>query len=286
MTEFQTASRLTIGRSLVQFHIVDFNQPLVISFAPAGKKLSSAQVHAGESAWGIEFFKKHNINVLSINTIDENHFYLCDELTHYLLSMKPLIERFPERLGYGSSMGGFGVTHFSQLLQIDRALLFAPLLHDSAPTVAANHPCQFTVIYDPFCLQDTDHAKRYPAHTQWLKLYGVGHQVIESISNFRALKPLVMAFINNTIDEPTFYQAMRQRRTIERYYSYLARNPTKKQTLKRRLLVKYHLLKWIVAEPSSLVNKLTGKWMKSINKRMQKRQARKQPVVTFSHESK
>lgn len=279
MTDIQSVSRLIIGHSLVQFHFFDFNQPLVICFAPAGKKLSTTQTHSGESAWGFDFFVQQGINVLAINTIDDNHWYLCDELAQYLLNMSPLLDRFPERVGYGSSMGGFGVTHFSQALHIDRALLFAPLLHGETSSIDSDHPCQFTVIYDPFCLLDTAHAKRYPARTQWLKLYGVGHQVIESISNFRALKSLVLAFIDNNLDETVFYHAMRQRRSIERYYSYMARNPTKKQTRKRKWLVKFYLLKWYVSDPTSVIKKMTGKWTKSINKRLQKRQASKQAAI-------
>lgn len=265
--------RVVINNSLIEYAFFDYDKPVVVCFNPAGMLLTNKQVNAGVHAWGFEFLARHKINVLAINTVNENHWFLCSELNQYLHDISLMLKKFPERLGYGASMGAYGVSIFSSLLNIDRALLFTPLLppnSDKKKHFKDIELTQITIVYDPFNAEDKEIALRYPAQTHYLHFYGVGHQVIESIAKIKYLKTLFFEFYSNEINLNRFYHHQRNKRFLVRYFSYMDRNPTKKNTLKRKLIVKKHKIMHMIKNTDQVYNKVLGKLLKSIRKRTRK----------------
>ena len=96
------------------------------------------------------------------------------------------------------------------------------------------------------------------------------HQVIENLSHLRLLGPLLKSFIDNDINPQRWSFDVRKRRTLARYYSYMAKNPTNKGGKKRRIKLKCAYLGFALRHPSKILLKLTAKWKKSINKKIKK----------------
>lgn len=265
------SGRVILNQSLVEYAFFDFGKPIVVCFNPAGMLLSREQINAGEHAWCYNFLVKQGINVLAVNTIDDNHWFLCSELEEYLNGVAPQLQKFPERLGYGASMGAYGVSCFSSTLNLDRALIFSPLLPPDSDFTQhfRDIDCgQFTIVYDSFDAQDKEIASRYPLGTQYLHFHGVGHQVIESIAKIGYLKTFFLAFYNNTINRKEFYQQQKSKRTLVRYYSYLDRNPTRKNTKRRKLIIKKHKFLYMMKNTDQVLNKVINKLSKSLKKRI------------------
>lgn len=265
--------RVVVNNSLIEYAFFDYDKPVVVCFNPAGMLLTKKQVNAGVHAWCFEFLAKQKINVVAINTVNENHWFLCPELKEHLHNISSMLKKFPERLGYGASMGAYGISHFSSLLNIDRALLFTPLLppnSDKKQHFKDIELTRFTIIFDPFNAEDKEIALRYPAKTHYLHFYGVGHQVIESIAKIKYLKTLFFEFYSNNINQSGFYHHQRNKRSLLRYFSYMDRNPTKKNTFKRQLIVKKHYIMHMFKNTDQIYNKVLGKLLKSIRKRTRK----------------
>ncbi len=263
------SERKLIKNTLIECAFFNFDEPLVICFNPAGKVLSSEQVNAKLHAWCYDFMFKQKINVIAINTVSENHWFLCPELEDYLKSLEDVIARFPQRLGYGVSMGAFGVSKYSQLLKIDRALLYSPLLpKDSNFSILPSLvDTEWNIVFDPFCAKDKEIAEQYPTRTRYLHFYGVGHQVIESIAKIGYLKSLYLQFYKKEIDNVEFYRQQRKKKKLIRYYSYMDRNPTTKNTLRRKVIIKKYKVIFILKNFDQLYKQVKNRLVKSIRRR-------------------
>ncbi|PSU32979.1 hypothetical protein [Photobacterium lutimaris] len=267
------SERVVLNKSLIEYAFFDYNKPVVVCFNPAGMLLTKKQINASKHAWCYNFLVKQQINVVAINTVNDNHWFSCSELKEYLKGITSLLQKFPERLGYGVSMGAYGVSCFSSLLNLDRALLFSPLLppeSDPSQHFSNINNTHFTVVYDPFNAEDKTIALRYPTHTQYLHFYGVGHQVIESIAKIDYLKGFFFAFYNNEPYRKEFYYHQRKKRQLVRYYSYMDRNPTGKNTLKRKLIVKKHKFIFMINNVDQVYIKVRNRLLKSIKKQTTK----------------
>lgn len=267
-------NRRLIDSTLVQSYIFSTNAPLIITFSPAGSILTSKQVAEGAEAWSYGFFKKNKVNILAFSAIDDRHWFTSKGLKNFIQQLTTQLAIFPERLGYGASMGAYALSNYHNALSLDRMLLITPipsiaehnLLSDF--NYARDYSGQLTIIVDPFCVQDRIETKQYPKHACILSFAGVGHAVIESLSEIRYLKILIFQFINDDIDEFLFSKAVRQRRNITRYYSYMMRNPTKKNTQKRKSIIRTYQVKWSLNNMNLLVDSFLKKRKKSINKRI------------------
>ncbi|AWK84089.1 hypothetical protein [Photobacterium damselae] len=274
MLNINVETKIIIDGTLVQYHIYSEDKPLIITFAPAGSVLTYKQIRKDHSAWGFEFFKNRGYNILSFSAIEEKHWFISPILLRYINSLEKQTLLFPQRIGYGASMGAFGLSLYHKSLHIDKLLLITPLtpndknIEHLSFDYCAGHHGDITIIYDPFCHQDTLHAMRYPKNSQYLKLYGVGHRVIESMNQLSMLKHTIRDFIVGQIDTENFYRSAKKRKNIERYYSYLLRNPTNKLTKKRINIIKYHAVKLYLTHPYHTLGKPIKKWIKSLKKRL------------------
>ncbi len=267
------SGREIVGDTLIEYAFFDYSQPVVICFNPAGMMLSKKDVSANAHAWSFELLSKLEINVLAINTIDDNHWFLATDFVNQIDRLTALVFPFSERLGYGASMGAFAVTQHAKTLGINRALLFSPLQPPNRKSdydFRGELQTEWTIVFDPFNAEDKHIARLYPLNTQFLHYYGVGHQVIESLAKTHCLKPLFLQFYTGALDVIQFYKSQSKKRSVMRYYSYMDRNPTQKNTPRRKLVIKKHKLLFTLKNSNLLIGQVTHRIKKSIKKRTRK----------------
>ncbi|HBP30491.1 MAG TPA: hypothetical protein DD666_13875 [Advenella kashmirensis] len=224
-----------------KFNIVNRDKPVIITFAGAGDYIRSHQANKGMSPWGFEFAKKESGNVISFAAIDVSNWYRNDRFETFVDQVAEYISDFPLRLGYGGSMGGFGISAFSNKLRLDRILLINPIstlnkteapwekrfswasrydwnngCYDGKHVAAPGY-----VVYDPLHKIDKLHAQRYPHNIKHLRVYGVGHSMARHLQSMKMLKKLYLDFVNDSINEQEFYTQARARRKIDQYYKRL-----------------------------------------------------------------
>ncbi|MDO6691926.1 hypothetical protein Q4574_01460 [Aliiglaciecola sp. 3_MG-2023] len=112
----------------MSFDFIDINLPVVITFGQLGTSVCFDDALRGAvSPWGFEYIRSKGVNVLSFACINKPNWYRSQVFAKFLKKISLDIKCFPTRLGYGSSMGGFGVSVFANLLNINRVLLLNPI---------------------------------------------------------------------------------------------------------------------------------------------------------------
>jgi len=245
-----------------KFHITDTHKPIVVSFAGAGDFIKTQRTKLGVSPWGFEFIKKNGGNVISFAAIDVSNWYRNAKFESFLEHVTAYIADFPSRLGYGGSMGGYGVSAFSNKLRLDRVLLINPIstlnkiqvpwerrfssaaarydwgsgCFDGRHVTATGY-----VVYDPLHKFDKWHARRYGENIKHLRVYGVGHSMARHLQSMGMLGKLYRDFVNDSIDEHDFYVNARARRYIDQYYKRQLASFNRRLTPARKeILDKHH----------------------------------------------
>ncbi|MBZ2163609.1 hypothetical protein [Alteromonas stellipolaris] len=255
------------------FFISDFDKPLLYTFAPFG------EASADTISWGFEFGKNLDVNVIAISLVSNESWYQDPELYELALNLGKLAN-FSEILGYGGSMGGFGVSVYSNILKIDRLLLLNPfstldpniipeetrfrwyqrnLEWDSRFNDGAITCSKGVVVYDPLFKLDALQAKRFKDF-KLVKLHGVGHQIPMHLNKLGLLKRLVIDFLNNGSDFAWFYKASRNRRFYPGYFAWMQSQENIHLTQRRKATItkcQHSLKKLISSKPG--VDSVTGK---------------------------
>lgn len=232
------------------FYIFSYDKPLLYTFAPFGEAKSN------NVSWGFNFGKSLGVNVIALSPSKDESWYQDPELGELATKLGKLA-RFSETLGYGGSMGGFGVSAYSDILKIDRLLLLNPfstldpklvpqetrfawyqknLKWSSVFNDGARTKSKGIVVYDPLFKLDVVQAKRYEGFTQ-IKLYGVGHQVPMHLNKLGLLKRLVSDFITNNHDFGWFYKASRSRRFYPGYFKWMLSKENCHLTQRRKYII-------------------------------------------------
>ena len=271
-----------------KYFIVDKYSPVVITFSPANIVVNENS----ESPWAFDFLKQRGVNVFSFSCSTEKNWYRSKSLIQFLKKISEDLKEFPERLGYGSSMGGYAVSAFSQILGLDRILLINPIstlnrrivpFETRFRTFANNLDWEFEcfdgadtealgyVIYDPIYRLDRKHAERYK-NLVHLRFPGVGHNMPKHLQDLRVLSTLVLNFIENSTDINDFFKKIRARRELPRYYQWRCSEENKHLTKKRRrVLEQYALQKNIRVDiVSSLQSQKSNLRVKNEEKNMSK----------------
>jgi len=254
-----------IGSIYFKYYFVDPASPLVITFAPWGG-IDEDLAKSGGSPWGYEFIKSKSLNILSFSTISGKENYYRDSIfLSQLENIGNIIPKFPERLGYGNSMGGYAVSAFSNPLKIDRVLLLDPvssrrkdiatwdynggrnlrsfdfdwsgMYTDGADTIAKGY-----VVYDPLFDLDKKHATRYHSLTK-LRVPGVGHSMPQHLQSMHMLGWVVDGFIKDELSIKEFYKKARSRRNISQYYEWMLSSQNKKLTTRRMNVIRNYYIK-------------------------------------------
>ncbi|MBS4154769.1 hypothetical protein [Cobetia sp. MC34] len=250
-----------IGSVYCRYHLFDISKPVVITFAPDNVGLLDKEMLSkGRTPWGFKYISKLGFNVISFAEMrHDNSYYRNSEFINSIDIISAAIPKFPERLGYGGSMGGYGVTAFANSLKLDRLLAFNPISTRNKNIASwdfeakrslwsfeqdwegycsdgAESQCSGYIIYDPLYDLDKKHAKRY-TKLKHLKLPGVGHGVANYMQQLGMLDTVVKEFLDGKIDEKKFYKNARMRRKLQHYYTWMTGKENKYLTPKRKSII-------------------------------------------------
>lgn len=251
---------LYIGESFyLRSFISDSNRPIVITFHYAADIPTYSQVLAGATPFGFEFFKNLHLNVLSISPLNYNDWYRSADLHLYLSSLVSKLKRFPEVIGYGSSMGGYAISTFSKLLNIHRVLLLNPistLNKNLAPWEnryngaakdldwhgdyhdGCSEKLNGFILFDPTQKEDAKHAKRFIGTTK-VRVFGGAHNIPRLLLDAGLLKEIVILFYKDQLTLDRFNVLLKKVKDLEYYYTniifYGHMSPWRKKVLTYRL---------------------------------------------------
>lgn len=250
-----------VGNVFAKYHFNDFTKPLVITFAPDEKGLLRKDgIAQGVSPWGFSYIKKLGYNVISFAELPETRSYYRDRgFREGVAILSEALPKFSERIGYGGSMGGYGVTAYSNVLNISRVLVFNPIstrirsiatwdfeekrsldtfsfdwegnYSDGADSLSSGF-----VVYDPLYKLDKLHAIRFKGLVS-LKFPGVGHGVSEFLRQLGVLDWLVKSFLDNSLNVGMFNKKIRKRRRLKRYYAWMLSKENIYLTKRRKLVL-------------------------------------------------
>jgi hypothetical protein len=244
-----------------KYHISDLTKPLVITFASKNAYLTLSQVEMDESPWGFSFVKKEGLNVISFACINSDSWYRSQKFMIFLELFSKRLSIFPERLGYGGSMGGYGVSAYANVLNMNRILLLNPIstLNEllvpfetrfvkSRQELDWKYGCidgakansKGYIVYDPIYSLDKQHADRYKKNLSHLKVPGVGHSMPKHLLDLGILKWLFKNFVMNTLKIEEFHQKVRKRRLLPQYYEWMCSKHNRHITdLRKKIILKY-----------------------------------------------
>ena len=257
-----------------KYSIIDTEIALVITFSNAADLISKSMVSNQQySPWGFDFVSKRNYSVISFSCIDSISWYRSQIFAEYLIEIQNFLLPFKLKLGYGGSMGGYGVSAYSNILGLDKILLLNPISTLKADLVpwetrfqsakeldwdslfydGSNTNCEGYIVYDPLFSLDRKHAIRYN-NLQHLKLPGVGHRIPAHLQKLGILKQLFDDFTIGKLNVRWFIQKARNRKLYSGYYSWLLSSENRRLTPKRAKLIKRHqkaFLAWRDLEPNA-----------------------------------
>jgi tetratricopeptide (TPR) repeat protein len=129
----------------------------------------------GKEIWGDKLARSAGLNALGFMTRSPNWFPERD-MRAAVEAIEPLLSRFPERVLFGHSMGGYGVIKYSQLICATTVLSFCPqfsisprdvgsfddryiksyepAIHDDMRITASDVSSSVFLFYDPFLMED------------------------------------------------------------------------------------------------------------------------------------
>ncbi|MBN9027324.1 MAG: hypothetical protein J0H20_17415 [Rhizobiales bacterium] len=197
------------GRSYGVSADIRADGPVVVCFDPWINKPDPDR-----APFGLRYFSTNNINVLSVKS-HGNHWYQHEE-------MDEVVDRINQRLlgrdrvGYGSSMGGYAAVNFSERLSLSRVLLFSPQYSPDLKRVPWENrwqeqeslACRYDVVseiapvpgylfFDPHNRNDQRHVdlitQRHPLTT--IKMPFAGHHVLDWFGQNRTISQLIKSLV-------------------------------------------------------------------------------------------
>ncbi|ACJ31060.1 Cytosolic protein, putative [Shewanella piezotolerans WP3] len=261
---FNQTVRLQVDDVVIQYHIFDTAQPLMITFPPGSEAFSDSDLIENKTPWGYDFFAKRRMNVISFNHIGKGNYFTSNELVIFTEKLGKHLDCFCERIGYGVSRGGFATSMFSKNLRLDRALLLMPIStydisiaswdpkvreaaqHLNASPDSADCDIPLTIIYDPLYKPDSMHMKRFQSCRVRFPLPGVGHRIPRALLQLGILKSTILQYRQQQIDPASFFLKIRKRRTLSFFYRGLQScNNTSRFSLRSRVIlfhrIQYHI---------------------------------------------
>lgn len=227
-------------------HIGDPARPVVFTFDTAG----TAGPVRGRIGWGFDYVRRKGLNVVSFKEGDAEGWFRGAGLRALIETLDRRFDfsRFPLRIGYGGSMGGYAAASVAGLLNLDRALLcnpFSTLRPDLAPwetryaerqrldwtgpgfdgATEAAGVRELVVVADPLFRPDHGHALRFAAanpRTLYLRIPGVGHKMPIHMKHLGVLDACFDHVAGlASLDMADFRRRIRDRRSYTGYYAWL-----------------------------------------------------------------
>ena len=183
--------------------------PTAICFDPWLNKQDPAR-----PPFGLRYFSSNNINVVSVKS-HGNHWYQFAEMDEVIARINRRVTS-RQRVGYGSSMGGYAAINFSERLSLTSVLLFAPQFSPDLAKVPWENrwreqedlECRYDVVseiapiggyifFDPYNLNDRKHAalitQRHPLTP--IKMPFSGHHALDWFGQNKTISQLIKSVI-------------------------------------------------------------------------------------------
>ncbi len=197
--------------------------------------------------WGFEFIEAQNWSMLGVMANGWTWFRDDAVTTEFdRLKKSGFFKQFTRVVFYGASMGGYGAAAYSSAANgatvfaispqstLDKSIVpwemryktvwnrdfsgaygDASLVSDAAETVH--------IMYDPYVKPDAAHAARFTGkNVKFWRCPHLGHRLGSSLHQMGILSEIAQKCINGTLDDTTFYQLLRKRRSFARYLRELA----------------------------------------------------------------
>jgi|TARA_R110000851_G_scaffold90253_5_gene197104 hypothetical protein len=270
-----------IDNVVMQYHIFDTSQPLMITFPPVCQSIKNKDVSITAPVWSFDFFAKRKLNIIAFNHIGEGNYFDSIAFISLLDKLRQEIAIFPTKIGYGSSLGAFALSLHADRLLLDKALLMMPQStyckktaswdpivvnaqdsKNSDMTVLDGSTCKtpLTIIYDPLSLADKLHVDRYEQTATRLKIFGVGHRIPRTLQHLDMLSEVILQFRIGTIDNDYFYRGLKERRKLSYYFRDAYKKPTVSYTNRRIIIIYWHKTKQRLIhfkfEPAKILDRL------------------------------
>lgn len=254
-------SKLKIEGNFCYSNIVALNRPILLAFSNMGVPIDEDTFFSEAwQAWGAKVAKDNHLNIISFSCFKNDNWFRCSGLFEFIENLGCELAHFPERLGYGGSMGGYAVGAFSKALLIDRLLLINPITTlnrtlapwetrfkefwsldwDGRYNDGAFNNLTGYIVYDPLFNLDSNHAKRYGSNLTHLKCPGVGHAMPKHLLRLGVLKELFRQFVNNEVDTHWFSKKVRNRKLYVHYYDWLLSSQNIHLSANRKKVIEKH----------------------------------------------
>ena len=200
------------------------NASLCVTFSSLNPVISAQTKHFG---FAEKFLNDRNVPALHF-IAKQNHWWQVPDMADCLRLAKSVVKTASRRVGYGSSMGGYGAIISSRALDLQAVAAFAPQYSIDPAVVPwekrwreyANQiksfdeklesgpdKCDLYVFYDPIdpdgvhvnLISETRPLKR-------IELPGFGHLVMKELNARGCLEPIVMGLIQNSVDAESIIQ--------------------------------------------------------------------------------
>lgn len=221
------------------------NKRLVVTFDNAGASIRKSY---DREPWGHKFLHSENgFSVLGAIP-QKNDWYRAKDLHVALenLAAENFFRNFDDILFLGSSMGGYAAAAFSNLSPGSKVLIFNPqssLAYDIVPwetrhkrgreqnwegayadaTREVSMASKVSVFYDPFNSLDKRHALRFSGpNIDFFRTPFLGHALPGSFHQMGILKKIIINAFNESLSVTDFYNDMRSRRELLKYWKELS----------------------------------------------------------------
>lgn len=253
----QPVSKSICDSVYMQYHLKDTNKPLIITFEAMCSGLETQNIKEWKGSINtFKFIDNLGYNVISF-IHKKNTYYRAPEFIEFIKSLSKNLSIFTTKIGYGISLGGFASALYANDLHLDRCLLLMPQstfckniapwekkckeasLHEDWHTHyndASVCKVPLTIIYDPLWPCDVNHVQRFACEITHIPLYGVGHRIPRALKHMGILSKTVNSFIATGKVPEDFYSLTKDRRYLKYYLKNLLKNPTKKTSIRRRLI--------------------------------------------------
>ncbi|AZG73425.1 hypothetical protein EGC82_12025 [Shewanella livingstonensis] len=289
MLKLNTEVKEIIDNVLMQYHIFDISQPLMITFPPVCQSIKNNDDVISAPVWSFDFFAKRKLNIVAFNHIGEGNYFDSRTFVSFLDKLKQAITVFPSKVGYGSSLGAFSLGLHADRLGLSKVLLMMPqstYCKKTAPwdsivinaqdsinsdmAILDGRTCKtpITFIYDPLSLPDKLHVDRYQQRGTRLKIFGVGHRIPRTLQHLDMLSDVILQFRVGTIDNNSFYRGLKERRKLSYYFRDAYKQPTMSYTNRRVLIIYWHKTKQRLQHLKFEPSKILARLICSIKKRI------------------
>lgn len=262
--DFNKDTSFVLGKTYVKYHFQNLSKPIVFLFSPRGSEISVEKVRENIHPWGFSRIKELGLNVLSLTSLQPRNWYKHPVLNQYLNEQLPdMLPDFPERLGIGANVGGFGMSLYANALNCQRILLFSPistLNREHAPWEnrfaqglrglnwtrgdidGSTTCCPGQIIYDKQQVLDNSHAQRYGSQLERINARGLGENIYQHLQTMKLVDKVIDAFIENELTSHFFHTSLRRRRGYLYHYAGLLNPPSNRLTPARQTIIENRLL--------------------------------------------